>query len=168
MNTYIEYTIITKADIQGVDATGSFSTQDSYQQQSSFNNAGSDRTAVLKRLDLLVLPTSSSGPIASRVIDINLETMDVDYISILHVKSEAQFLFSASDSLNNLNATPKELAKVLFKDYGRRPNQIYTNDLGYPKYIRLINPIEINGGGSGNDNTDIPIYIQLHLVTHKL
>jgi hypothetical protein len=165
--TTVEYTIITKADVQGRDSIGHWSTQDGYQQQSSFNNGGTEDNLVVKRLDLLLKPTFYRNPLLERVADIDLSSLDVDYIRILHIKSNKQFLFSFSDNFAELPLVSPELQRVVFKDYGKKPGIGFEPTVAYPKIIRLMNPLEVNGGGSGNDITDKPIIVQVHLITSK-
>lgn len=168
MTTVVEYNIITKADVNIVGEPAYYSSEDSYQMQASYGNGGADPTLSVKRLDLLLKPTLSSAPVASRIVDINLETLQVDYLRILHIKCDKYFLFSYADTLSNLNAKPRELMKVCFKDYGTYPDVIWTPDEPFPKVLRLINPLDINGGGTGNDVTDEPILVQVHMICKKL
>lgn len=166
MSTTVEYNIITKADVNLIGTPAYYSSQDSYTQQASYNNGAADPTLVVKRLDLLVKPTPSTAPIAARVVDIDLESMKTDYIRIIHVKSDKYFLYSQGDTLVNLNAAPRELIKVAFKDFGPYIST-FVPDQGHPKFIRIMNPLNINGGGSGNDVEDEPILVQVHLITQK-
>ena len=169
MSIVVEYSIITKADSIIKDSLGFYATNDSYQQQAQYNNGGTDPTVGVKRLDFLLKPTSFSNPSANRIVDIDLSAMKVDYIRILHAKCDKYFLMSTSDTAAGLNTAPRELTTVLFKDFGVAPptQSTFTPDVPYPKFIRLMNPIELNGGGSGNDNSDTPIMVSLHLVTNK-
>lgn len=168
MTTTVEYNIITKADVNLIGDPAYYSTQDSYQQQTSYNNGGSDTTLSVKRLDLLLKPTLMSAPVASRIVDINLDTLQVDYLRILHIKCDKYFLFSSADTVANLNSKPRELMKVLFKDYGTYFTGPWTPDEPLPKAIRLMNPLDINGGGTGNDVSDTPILVQVHMICKKL
>ena len=171
MTTFVEYNIITKADVKIVGTPAYYSSEDNYQQQTSYNNGGNDPTLSVERLDLLIKPTLSSAPNVNRIVNINLDELQVDYLQILHIKCDKYFLFSFADTLTNLQNKPRELVKVVFKDYGTYPAAItqagWTPDVPYPKHLRLMNPLDINGGGSGNDSSDIPIHVQVHMITKK-
>lgn len=168
MTTVVEYTIITKADVNVTGNPAYYSAEDSYQQQTSYGNGGADPTLTVKRLDLLIKPTLSSAPLASRIVDIDLDLLQVDYLRILHIKCDKYFLLSTADTVGNLTGKARELTKVMFKDYGPLFTGPYTPDEPYVKAIRLMNPLDINGGGSGNDVTDEPILVQVHMICSKL
>ena len=167
--TVLEYTITTTADYGIVSDNAYSSIQDSVQLQTSYGNGGSDLTLSQARVDVLLKPTPFAAPLANRIVDIDLEQMEVDYLRLLHIRSDKYFLYSHADTLSNLGGTARELSIVVFKDFGPYVDPVggFTPDLPYPKYIRLINPIEINGGGTGNDITDEPILVSVFMAFNR-
>jgi hypothetical protein len=161
----IKYTITFSSTNKLIDPSGQLSNEDSTQHQSQYSsnnliNAGS------KKIEVIAFPTNSSVPNAGRIYDLNLESLQVKYLRILHIKSPNQFLVSTSDTLENLISAPRTLARDFVLDAGERPDpNVFTPDLPFPKYIRLMNPLEINGGGTGNDPSDVPITISLFIVS---
>lgn len=167
--TILEYTIITKADFTVVSDNAYFNMEDSVQLQSNFGNSGTDITLSQARIDVLLKPTPYSTPLADRIVDIDLEQMEVDYLRLLHIRSDKYFLYAHADTLSNLGGTARELSSVIFKDFGPYVDPLggFTPDLPYPKYIRLVNPLEINGGGTGNDVTDEPILVSVFMAFNR-
>lgn len=164
----LKYTLTFSSTIKLIDDSGELSNEDSIQQQSSFAS-NSLSNATVKRIDISALPTSYKTPSATRVYDIDLNKLHVSYIRILHAKCNKQFLLSFADTPENLNIAPRTLVRDYVLDAGVEPNfQLFTPDLPTPKYIRIINPLEVNGGGNGNDPNDIPILISLFLVCTKV
>lgn len=167
--TVLEYTVITKADFGVVSDNAYLSVQDSVQLQTSYGNGGTDATLSQARVDVLLKPTPFAAPLANRIVDIDLDQMEVDYLRLLHIRSDKYFLYAHADTLSNLGGTARELSNVVFKDFGPYVDPLggFTPDLPYPKFIRLINPLEINGGGTGNDVSDEPILVSVFMAYNR-
>lgn len=163
----LKYAITFSSTTKQVDPSGELSNEDSIQQQSNFSS-NSLNQATVKRIDISALPTSYKTPNASRVYDIDLQKMQAKYLRILHAKSNSQFLLSTADTPENLDLAPRSLVRDFVLDSGVQPNPtLFVPDLPYPKYIRIINPLEINGGGNGNNPDDAPILVSLFIVCTK-
>ena len=164
VTTNIQYKLLFKSSTTVVDSLGELSAEDTIQQQTQYcSNSLED--AGSKRMEVFLLPTPYSTPLTTRVYDINLELLHAGFIRILHIKSDFPFLYSYADSTANLNNAKRTLAKSFVLDKGSMISpSIFTPDQPYPKYIRLINPLEINGGGTGNDPDDTPILASIFLV----
>lgn len=166
MPLYLEYSVILKADNAIKGLNGASSTSDSIQQQSSFNNSGTDKNAVVKRLDVMLLP--SLPETKNREVIIDLSSLSLEYIRILHIKSESQFLYALEEEEEKVKEAPLELTKVLFIDKGNVYNPtVYAPQKRVPKYLRISNPLIINGGGDGQSVGDIPIYVSITIVSTK-
>lgn len=164
VTTNIQYKLLFNSSTKVVDTAGELSAEDTIQQQTQYcSNALED--AGSKRIELFLLPTPYATPLSTRVYDVNLELLQTGFVRILHIKSDHPFLYSYADSTANLNAANRTLAKSFVLDKGTMISpSIFTPDQPYPKYIRLINPLEINGGGTGNDPDDEPILASIFLL----
>jgi len=163
----LQYSITTNADTNTVATTGDYSIADTLQSQISYNtNCLVDPTA--KKIEIAAYPTPFSNPTADRVYDINLDDLQLKYLRILSATCENQFLLSMADNAVNLATANRTLTRVSFIDYGAQVNTlVFTPDVALPRFIRLMNPLEVNGGGTGNDTTDLPIIISLFLICDK-
>lgn len=164
-NLNLKYSITFSASTKVIDNAGEFSSEDIAQQQLQFNS-NSLINAGAQRLEINLLPTLTSTPNSSRVYDIDLDNLNIGFIRMLYIKAEAQFLFSTASSTTLLNTATRTLAQSYVLDTGIMPAlNRFVPDLAYPKFIRLMNPIEINGGGSGNSDADIPLLVSLFILT---
>ena len=78
------------------------------------------------------------------------------------------FLIITADTATNLDLATRKLVRVSLEDYGAQPNTlVFTPDVPLPRFIRIINPLEVNGGGTGNDVSDIPIIVSVILICDK-
>lgn len=164
-NLNLKYSVTFSASTKVIDNNGEFSSEDLAQQQLQFNSNSLINSAA-KRIEVSLLPTNSSTPTSTRVYDIDLDNLNIGFIRMLYIKAEAQFLFSVSNTLVGLNTSPRLLTQCYVLDQGPMPPLNLLNpDNPYPKFIRLINPLEINGGGSGNSDSDIPLLTSVFLIT---
>lgn len=161
----LKYSVTFSASTKVIDNAGEFSSEDLAQQQFQFNSNSLINSAA-KRIELNLLPTNYLTPAVTRVYDIDLDSLNVGFIRMLYIKAEAQFLFSVSNTLVGLNTAPRLLTQCYVLDQGTMPApNLVIPDNPYPKFIRLINPIEINGGGSGNSDADIPLLTSIFIIT---
>lgn len=161
----LKYNLTFNASTKLIDIAGEFSSEDVIQQQVLFNS-NSLVNAAAKGIEIPLYPTPYLTPSNNRIYDIDLDALNVGYIRIVYIKAEAQFLYSTSNSLLGLNSAPRTLAQAYVLDKGNMPSpSIFTPDEIYPKFIRLINPLEVNGGGSGNSLNDIPLLVSCFIVT---
>lgn len=169
MTLFVEYNIVVKANTETVADNGFFSVQDSNQQSTSYNSnsANSDLSnPAVKRIDLSALPTPYATPSSTRTYTLDLESLQLDFLQMLHIKSDSYFLYSLADTLVNLNSSDRQLARSFFLDTGPKPSSfVFTPDVPFPKFIRVINPLELNGGGDGNSVDDTPITISIYMIT---
>jgi hypothetical protein len=164
----LKYSSTFTATTKVIDSAGEMSSEDVIQQQVQFNS-NSLSNSEAKRMELALLPTPYNTPNAYRIYDINLEVQQSGYIRTLFIKSEKQFLYSTADTVSNLPMAARTLARLFAIDKGAMvPSSAFTPDIPYPKHIRLMNPLEVNGGGSGNDSTDIPIIVSVFIVVTPL
>lgn len=160
----LKYSITFNASTKVIDPPNEMSSEDSVQQQVMFNTNSLINSEV-HRTELALLPTPYQTPNAARVYDINLESIHSGYLRVLYIKSEAQFLYSTSDTSTNLAAAPRSLVRLIALDRGCMisPNA-FTPDIPYPKFIRLMNPLEVNGGGDGNNGSDTPLIVSVFAI----
>lgn len=159
-----KYSTTFTATTKVIDGSGEMSSEDVIQQQIQFN-ANSLVNSEAKRIELALLPTPYSTPTADRIYDINLELQQAGYVRAIYIKSEKQFLYSTADTIANLATAPRTLARTFIIDKGTMVTPAaFTPDLPYPKHIRLMNPLEVNGGGTGNDPTDTPVIVSVFIV----
>lgn len=166
----LRYDITTSADTNTVATTGDYSIADSLQSQISYNtNSLVDPTA--KKIEIAAYPTLYQTPTADRVYDIDLDSLQLKYLRLISATSENQFLISMAPTAEDLDtgATAiRTLNRVYFNDFGAQPNTaVFMPDISLPRFIRIINPLEVNGGGTGNDVSDIPIIVSIILVCDK-
>lgn len=160
----LKYSITFNGTTKIIDAPNEMSSEDSIQQQVMYNTNSLINSEVHKT-EVALLPTSYATPNASRIYDINLESLHAGFLRVLNIKSEAQFLYSTADTINNLANAPRTLARLFAIDRGHMVTpSAFTPDIPYPKYIRLMNPLEVNGGGDGNSLTDIPLIVSVFAV----
>ena len=77
-------------------------------------------------------------------MNIDLDNLNIGFIRMLYIKAEAQFLFSTASSIALLNTATRNLAQSYVLDTGIMPAlNRFVPDIDYPKFIRLMNPIEI-------------------------
>jgi len=160
----LQYTLTVAADTNTVATTGDYSIADALQSQISYNtNSLVNPTA--KKIEIAAYPTPYTSPIAGRIYDINLDDLQLQYLRVISATSESQFLISTADNAVNLDTAARTLTRVVFNDYGTQPNTlVFTPDAALPRFIRIMNPLEVNGGGTGNDTSDIPIIVSVILV----
>lgn len=163
----LQYNITTSADTNTVATTGDYSIADSLQSQINYNtNSLVDPTA--KKIEIAAYPTPYSAPVSNRIYDIDLDQLQLKYLRLISATSENQFLISTADTETNLDLATRKLVRVTFQDYGAQPNTaVFTPDVILPRFIRIINPLEVNGGGTGNDASDVPIIVSVILVCDK-
>lgn len=167
-NLNLKYSITFSAATKVIDNNAEFSSEDIAQQQLQFNSNSLFNSAA-KRIELQLYPTPYLTPSINRVYDLDLNSFKVGFIRMLYLKSETQFLYSTADTSLNLNTAPRELTQCCVIDKGVMPSpSIFTPDIPYPKFLRLINPLEINGGGNGNSDADIPILVSIFIITTSL
>lgn len=164
----LQYSTTFTATTKVIDGGGEMSSEDVTQQQIRFN-ANSLGASEAKRIELALLPTPYMTPNSNRIYDINLESQQVGFLRTLFIKSEKQFLYSTANTIANLANTPRTLGRLFILDRGVMvAPSAFVPDLPYPKYIRLMNPLEVNGGGTGTDLTDIPLIVSVFLVCTPL
>jgi len=164
-NLNLKYSITFSAATKVIDNNAEFSSEDIAQQQLQFNSNSLINSAA-KRIEIQLYPTPYLTPSIHRVYDLDLNSLKIGFLRMIYIKSETQFLYSTADSLINLGTAPRELTQCYVIDKGFMPSPtIFTPDIPYAKFIRLINPLEINGGGSGNSEADIPILVSLLIVS---
>lgn len=157
----LKYNITCNASTKVIDGGGEFSSEDSVQQQLLFNSNSLLQSAA-SRIEVQLLPTLSSTPSNNRIYDIDLDALNIGYLRFVYLKSDSQFLYSSADTLTNLNTSVRLLTQAFVLDRGVMPPlNVFAPDEAYPKYIRLINPLEVNGGGTGNNDADIPIIVSI-------
>lgn len=160
----LKYGITFNASTKVIDNAGEFSSEDSIQQQLLFNSNSLLQSAA-SRIEVQLLPTPFGTPSNNRIYDIDLDALNIGYLRIIYLKSDSQFLYSTSNTLTNLNTSVRTLGQAFVLDRGVMPPlNVFIPDEMYPKYIRLINPLEINGGGTGNNDADIPIIVSIFTV----
>lgn len=163
----LQYNITTSADTNTVATTGDYSIADSLQSQISYNTNSLINPSA-KKIEIAAYPTPYTTPLADRVYDINLDELQLKYLRLISATSENQFLISMSDNLTSLDLANRLLTRVNFNDFGPQANtNIFNPDTPLPRFIRIINPLEINGGGTGNDTNDIPIIVSVILICDK-
>jgi hypothetical protein len=159
-----KYGITFNASTKVIDAAGEFSSEDSIQQQLLFNSNSLVNSAAC-RIEITAMPTFYLTPANLRIYDVDLDALNIGYLRALYIKSDKQFLYSTASSLSALNNATRQLAQAVVLDRGIMPPlNVFVPSDTYPKYIRLINPIEINAGGTGNNDSDVPIIISLFIV----
>jgi hypothetical protein len=160
----LKYAITFNASTKVIDNAGEFSSEDSVQQQLQFNSNSLLQSAA-SRIEVQLLPTPYLTPSNGRVYDIDLDALNIGYLRTLYIKSDNQFLFSMANTLSNLNTQLRTLGQAFVLDRGVMPPlNIFVPDEAYPRYIRLMNPLEINGGGTGNNDADIPITVSIFII----
>jgi hypothetical protein len=160
----LSYSITFKASTKVIDNQGEFSSEDLIQQQLQFSSNALINSAA-KRIEISLLPSSYTTLNPLRVYDIDLDSLKVGFIRAIYIKSEKQFLYSTASTPSLLDTQDKILSQCLVLDRGVMPSpSIYVPDEIYPKYIRLINPLEINGGGTGNSIEDVPIIVSAFII----
>lgn len=164
-NLNLKYSVTFSAATKVIDNNGEFSSEDLAQQQFQFNSNSLINSAA-KRIEVNLLPTNYLTPTSTRVYDLNLDDLNIGFIRMLYIKAEAQFLFSVANTITGLNTAPRLLTQCYVLDQGTMPpNNLLIPDNPYPKFIRLINPLELNGGGSGNSDADIPLLVSIFIIT---
>ena len=160
----LKYSVTFTGTTKVIDVNNEMSSEDTTQQKVSLNTNAIEDGGVHK-LEVPLLPTPYATPSASRIYDINTESFQAGFLRSIYIKSESQFLYSVADTANNLITAPRTLARLYSIDRGTMVTpSAFTPDQPYPKYIRLMNPLEVNGGGDGNSTTDTPILVSVFIV----
>jgi len=160
----LKYTVTFTGTTKVIDANNEMSSEDVVQQQVQYNTNAIDNGEIHK-VEVALLPTPYQTPTVARVYDINLESLQAGFVRSIYIKSELQFLYSTADTVANLATAPRTLARLYAIDRGIMvAPTAFTPDIEYPKHIRLINPLEVNGGGDGNSTTDTPIIVSVFIV----
>jgi hypothetical protein len=160
----LKYSITFNASTKVIDNAGEFSSEDHVQQQLLFNSNSLLQSSA-SRIEVQLLPTPYNTPSNSRVYDVDLDALNIGYLRIIYIKCDNQFLYSLADTLTNLNTAPRTLSQAVVLERGVMPPlNVFVPDEPYPKYIRLMNPIEVNGGGTGNNDADIPITVSIFCI----
>ena len=146
MTLNITYEVTLKSDVILTDTSKVFSNNDSLQLTSKYSNNNIPNVST-KRLDIMLLPNPSINGDPDKEITIDLESLGVTSIKILHLKSLNNFYYKTGQSLTELNTINYERGKVIFKDYGDivSPDN-YTPPSPTPKFMRLMNPSNLNTG----------------------
>lgn len=160
----LKYNVTFTGTTQVIDILNEMSSEDVVQQQVQYNSNSIENGEVHK-LELALLPTPYQTPNADRIYDIDLESLQAGFLRAIYIKSERQFLCSSSDTLTNISSATRTLVKLYAIDRGVMVTpSAFTPDLNYPKYIRLMNPLEVNGGGDSNSSTDTPILVSVFMI----
>jgi len=160
----LKYNVTFTGTTQVIDPPNEMSSEDVVQQQVQYNT-NAIINGEIHKAEVALLPTPYMTPITDRVYDINLELLQAGFLRSVYIKSEYQFLYSTADTLGNLATAPRTLARLYAQDRGVMVTPAaFTPDIAYPKFIRLMNPLEVNGGGDGNSATDTPIIVSVFMV----
>ena len=156
MTLNITYELTLKSDAIVVDTPKVLSNSDSMQVTTKYSSNLVPNVNT-KRLDLILQENAPINGDASKEVTINLQELEVNEIKIIHLKSIKNFYYKFSQTEEELNNIPYDRCKIFFKDYGDIiSSETYTPPQPIPKYVRFLNPNNLNTG---------PITISLILIT---
>lgn len=86
----------------------------------------------------------------------------MDTIRFLTISSDKPFIYALAESIGALGTAVDRMARTVFLDFSEKPVETIIEGTDYPnsvKVIRLLNPLGVNGGGTGLLTSDTPILV---------